>query len=48
VSVDTLGTKLGVKRRMAGERVAYEQLLHDQIEFTHLASFLGDIYREFG
>ena len=29
------GSMFGVKRRMAGERVAYEQLLHDQIEFTH-------------
>lgn len=48
VSVDAIGTKLGIKRRMAGERVAYEQLLHDQIEFTHLASFLADIHREFG
>jgi len=48
VSVDAIGTKLGLKRRMAGERVAYEQLLHDQIEFTHLASFLADIHREFG
>ncbi len=48
VSVDTVGTKLGIKRRLAGERVAYEQLLHDQIEFTHLATFLSDIHREFG
>ncbi len=48
VSVDTVGTRLGIKRRLAGERVAYEQLLHDQIEFTHLASFLSDIHRQFG
>jgi hypothetical protein len=48
VSVDKVGTKLGVKRRLAGERVAYEQLLHDQIEFTHLASFLRDIHGQFG
>lgn len=46
--VDILGTTLGLKRRMAGERMAYEQLLHDQIEFTHLATFLPDIYAEFG
>jgi hypothetical protein len=46
--VDGLGSALGLKRRMAGERVAYEQLLHDQIEFTHLASFLPDLYAEFG
>jgi len=36
------------KTRFAGERLAYEQLLHDQIEFTHLASFLPDLYAEFG
>jgi 2,4-diacetylphloroglucinol hydrolase len=33
---------------MAGERVAYEQLLHDQIEFTHLATFLPELWSEFG
>lgn len=27
---------------------AYEQLLHDRIEFTHLSSFLSDLYRELG
>jgi hypothetical protein len=48
LSVDALGSALGIKRRMAGERVAYEQLLHDQIEFTHLATFLADLHREFG
>jgi hypothetical protein len=48
VSVDTIGAKLGIKRRLAGARVAYEQLLHDQIEFTHLGSFLADLYRRFG
>lgn len=46
--VDRIGAALGTKRRMAGERVGYEQLLHDQIEFTHLASFLPDLFREFG
>lgn len=46
--VDTVGSALGLKRKMAGARVAYEQFLHDQIEFTHLASFLPDIYAEFG
>lgn len=29
-------------------RMAYEQLLHDQIEFTHLATFLARAYAEFG
>lgn len=38
---------LGLKRRIAGARLGY-QMLHDQIEFTHLAGFLADIYREFG
>lgn len=32
----------------SGERQAYEQLVHDQTEFNHLATFLPDIYREFG
>jgi 2,4-diacetylphloroglucinol hydrolase len=45
--VDNLGAKLGIKRRLAGERVAYEQLLHDQIEFTHLSTFLGGLYQQF-
>ncbi|SDJ39441.1 hypothetical protein SAMN05444157_3159 [Frankineae bacterium MT45] len=48
VGVDRPGTALGIKRRMAGARVGYEQLLHDQIEFTHLAGFLPRIYAEFG
>jgi hypothetical protein len=46
--VDAIGAALGTKRRMAGARMAYEQLLHDQIEFTHLASFLPELWREFG
>jgi hypothetical protein len=45
--VDAIGSTLGVKRRLAGERVGYEQLLHDQIEFTHLSTFLADIHREY-
>lgn len=48
VPVDHIGAALGIKRRMAGARVAYEQLLHDQIEFTHLASFLPELWGEFG
>ena len=47
-SVDKLGAALGIKKRMAGVRVAYEQLLHDQIEFTHLAGFLPELWNEFG
>jgi hypothetical protein len=45
---DPFASKLGIKRQMAGARVAYEQLLHDQIEFTHLSTFLADIHHEFG
>lgn len=37
-----------VRRRLAGASIAYEQLLHDQIEFTHLSTFLPRIYAEFG
>lgn len=48
VSVDRLGGWLGIKRVLAGDKVAYEQFLHDQTEFTNLASFLPDLYREFG
>ncbi|SOD72590.1 hypothetical protein SAMN05892883_1968 [Jatrophihabitans sp. GAS493] len=48
IVLDRPGKALGIKRRMAGARVGYEQLLHDQIEFTHLAGFLPRIYAEFG
>ncbi|MFT3923293.1 MAG: hypothetical protein QM778_12235 [Myxococcales bacterium] len=48
LSVDRMGAALGIKRRMGGARMAYEQLLHDQIEFTHLSTFLAPIYAEFG
>lgn len=48
VPVDGAAANLGIKRRLAGERVAYEQLLHDQIEFTHLSAFLADIHAECG
>jgi hypothetical protein len=46
VDVDPVATKLGIKRRLGGERMAYEQLLHDQIEFTHLSTFLADLYAD--
>jgi hypothetical protein len=45
--VDPLISRLGLKRRLAGARVAYEQLLHDQIEFTHLSTFLANLHGEF-
>jgi hypothetical protein len=48
LGVDQIGSTLGIKRRMAGARVGYEQLLHDQIEFTHLSGFLADLYGQFG
>src|SRR5271157_4180430 len=47
VALDGVAARLGIKRRLAGERIAYEQLLHDQIEFTHLSTFLAAIHREF-
>ena len=46
IDLDIPATKLGIKRRLAGERVAYEQFLHDQIEFTHLSTFLADLHTE--
>lgn len=48
VGLDRVARSLGLKRRLAGPRLGYEQLLHDQIEFTHLAGFLPRIYAEFG
>jgi hypothetical protein len=46
--LDGLFSGLGLKRRLIGLRLAYDQLLHDQLEWTHLASFLADIHQEFG
>jgi hypothetical protein len=46
--LDGVLSTLGLKRRFVGESLAHDQLLHDQIEWTHLASFLADIYGEFG
>lgn len=48
ISVDKVGGLLGIKRLQAGDKVAYEQFLHDQTEFTNLASILPGLYREFG
>lgn len=39
---------LGITEHVMGPGKAYEQFLHDQIEFTHLASILPDLYSEFG
>jgi plasmid stabilization system protein ParE len=41
-------TRLGIKRILAGERIGYGQLRHDQIEFTHLSTISSDLHREFG
>jgi DAPG hydrolase-like protein len=32
----------------SAERLAYEQLIHDQTGFSHLATFLAKIYAQFG
>lgn len=48
LSLDPLARRFGLKRKQAGARIAYEQLLHDQIEFTHLSTFLPALYREYG
>lgn len=49
VKIDGALRALGIKKRLLGDaELAYEQLLHDQIEFTHLSTFLADIYAEFG
>lgn len=48
VSVDRILDRTPIRRRLAGATVAYEQLLHDQIEFTHLSTFLADVHAEFG
>jgi len=37
-----------LKSDSTGIQTAYEQVMHDQIEFTHLASFLPELYAEFG
>jgi len=48
VRIPTLIKKNLLKGKSSGLQVAYEQVIHDQIEFTHLASFLPDLYRAFG
>ncbi|KAK7992303.1 hypothetical protein PG996_012685 [Apiospora saccharicola] len=46
--LDYLGGLLGIKRVLAGEEIAHEQFLHDQIEFTNLSRILPGLYAEFG
>jgi 2,4-diacetylphloroglucinol hydrolase len=48
LDVGRVTSALGIKKRMLGERMAYEQLVHDQIEFTHLAGLLPAVHAEFG
>jgi hypothetical protein len=48
VPLDGVVASLGIKRRLGGERAAYEQLHHHLIEFTHLSTFLAAIQKEFG
>lgn len=46
VGIDYLAGTLGFKHRMAGENIAYEHFIHDQTEFTNLASFLPELYAD--
>lgn len=48
IGIEKVVQPLGITRRLAGARIAYEQLLHDQIEFTHLSTFLPELYGEYG
>lgn len=48
LDVTTPARVLGLKERLAGARLAYEQLVHDQVEFTHLASLLPSLWEAFG
>lgn len=48
IPVDRIGGMLGIKQWQAGDKVAYEQFLHDQTEFTNLARILPGLYEEFG
>ncbi|KAH8899032.1 PhlG protein [Thozetella sp. PMI_491] len=47
IPLDYIGGVLGFKRILAGEQIAYEHFMHDQIEFTNLASFLPQLYAEY-
>ncbi len=47
LSLSPIFDLFGIRRHVAGEAIAYEQLLHDQTEFTHLSTFLEPLFREF-
>jgi hypothetical protein len=48
LDVGRVTSALGIKKRMLGEAMAYEQLVHDQIEFTHLAGLLPGVHADYG
>ncbi|KAN0065670.1 hypothetical protein ACQY0O_000800 [Thecaphora frezii] len=48
IPVDPIASPLGAQNLFVGRHLAHNQFHHDQQEFTHLASFLPDIYRAFG
>jgi hypothetical protein len=48
LDLDRVAGVLGIKKLLSGPGLAYEQLVHDQIEFTHLARILPAVYAEFG
>ncbi|KAL8362895.1 hypothetical protein RB601_008923 [Gaeumannomyces tritici] len=47
VPLDRVAGLLGLKAARGGARTAYDMFLHDQSEFTNLASFLPQIYGDF-
>jgi len=47
IKLPNLFKRLLLKNQPYRLKMAYEQLMHDQIEFTNLASFLPSLYQEF-
>ncbi|CAK7221298.1 hypothetical protein SBRCBS47491_004480 [Sporothrix bragantina] len=47
VPLDYVLDAVGLKRKLLGEHIAYEHFIHDQTEFTNLASFLPALYEEY-
>ncbi|KAL9936670.1 hypothetical protein V8E36_004738 [Tilletia maclaganii] len=48
IPINLLANAFGIKKIVAGRNIAELQFHHDQQEFTHLAAFLPQIYKEFG
>ncbi|PWN50673.1 hypothetical protein IE53DRAFT_362177 [Violaceomyces palustris] len=48
LDIDLLANTFGIKKLTIGRHLASNQFHHDQQEFTHLASFLPQIYKDFG